>query len=260
MTADRSRGALAAQVEASLRDTFLSGQLPPGAKLPSEAQLRRRYDVSRTVVREAVAVLRAQGLVRVRQGAGVFVAAPPSDGAGRADLGTIDIRAERMSEVLELLELRMAVECQSAALAAARRAPAQEEAIWERLAEMTAPEPVEDEGAGKTSSARDLAFHMAIAAATNNTRFVWMLDTLGRHSIPRAAIGLERDGRVPEAYLAMIAGEHSVIAQAISAGDPEASRDAMHSHLAGSIRRYRDAVRAPARSGPSMDKEAAHDP
>lgn len=263
MTAARSRGALAHQVEAWLRDTFLSGQLPPGAKLPSEAQLTRRYDVSRTVVREAIAVLRAEGLIRARQGAGMFVAASPlpSDGGGRADLGTIDIRAERLSEVLELLELRMAVECESAALAAVRRAPAQEEAIWERLAEMTAPETggSTEPGARMTSSAQDLAFHMAIAEATNNTRFVWMLDTLGRHSIPRAAIGLERDGRVPDAYLSMIAREHSAIAEAISAADPGTSRNAMHSHLAGSIRRYRDAVRLPARPGPPVDQEAADD-
>lgn len=265
MTPERSRGALAHQVEALLRDTYLSGQLPPGAKLPSEAELTRRYDVSRTVIREAVAVLRAKGLVRARQGSGVFVIAPPppEDATGRADLGTIDIRAERLSEVLELLELRMAVECESAALAAERRAPAQEEAIWERLVEMTAPSPDTgsraEPGVRASSSALDLAFHMAIAEATNNARFVWMLHTLGSHSIPRAAIGLERDGRVSDAYLAMIAREHSAIADAISAKDVDASRCAMHAHLAGSIRRYRDAMRQPARPDLVADEEAAHD-
>src|SRR3977135_4096373 len=55
-----------------------SGQRPQGAKLPSETEMMAAMGVSRTVVREAVAALRARGLVMTRQGVGAFVNPDPS--------------------------------------------------------------------------------------------------------------------------------------------------------------------------------------
>jgi GntR family transcriptional repressor for pyruvate dehydrogenase complex len=62
-----------ASVEAMLRRAIAEGRYPVGAKLPTEAALTRDLGVSRTVLREAVAALRAEGLLASRQGAGVFV-------------------------------------------------------------------------------------------------------------------------------------------------------------------------------------------
>lgn len=85
---DDPRG-LAHAVAARLRTAIADGALTPGAKVPSEAQLSRGYEVSRTVVREAVSQLRAEGLVETFQGRGSFIAATPGAAGGRADDGGI---------------------------------------------------------------------------------------------------------------------------------------------------------------------------
>ncbi len=64
---------LSSEVIDRLAEQIMSGKLPVGAKLPSEQEMMKGMGVSRTVVREAVAALRARGLVVTRQGAGAFV-------------------------------------------------------------------------------------------------------------------------------------------------------------------------------------------
>ncbi|WP_432043822.1 GntR family transcriptional regulator [Streptomyces cadmiisoli] len=66
-------GALYQQVAAAIREAILSGEFAPESLLPSEAQLMARYGVSRPTVRNAIAALRAEGLIDVRHGKGSFV-------------------------------------------------------------------------------------------------------------------------------------------------------------------------------------------
>ncbi|AVH58766.1 MULTISPECIES: GntR family transcriptional regulator [Streptomyces] len=73
MTEIQRPGALYQQVAAAIREAILSGEFEPGAPLPSEAQLIGRYKVSRPTVRNAIAALRAEGLIEVRHGKGSFV-------------------------------------------------------------------------------------------------------------------------------------------------------------------------------------------
>jgi GntR family transcriptional repressor for pyruvate dehydrogenase complex len=105
---------LSSEVVDRLAEQIMSGKLPVGAKLPSEAEMMKGMGVSRTVVREAVAALRARGLVVTRQGAGAFV---DSD-AGRQPYA---IDHEGLGS-LDILELRMAVESEAAAIASERAA------------------------------------------------------------------------------------------------------------------------------------------
>ena len=70
------RGNLAEQVVARLSADIRGGRLAPGARLPTEQALTSSLGVSRTVVREAVAALRADGLVVTRRGSGAYVAEP----------------------------------------------------------------------------------------------------------------------------------------------------------------------------------------
>src|SRR3984885_13050339 len=105
----------------------MSGKLPVGAKLPSEQEMMKGMGVSRTVVREAVAALRARGLVVTRQGAGAFVDRDVSRQPYAIDpdgLGSLD-------SVLDILELRMAVESEAAAIASERASNARIKAIRE---------------------------------------------------------------------------------------------------------------------------------
>src|SRR5919112_4718663 len=79
-----------------LADQIKSGRLAPGARLPTEHALTRAARVSRTVVREAVAALRAEGLVVTRQGVGAFVA----DEAQHAPFRIDPERMESLDEIL----------------------------------------------------------------------------------------------------------------------------------------------------------------
>lgn len=230
MPAGRARGGLVKQIGDELRSEIVSGRFEIGDKLPSQAELSERFDVSRTVVREAIASLQADGLLEARQGAGVFITArtPPTNGAFQA----IDLK--RISSMLETLELRSAVEIEAAGLAAMRRSPAQEEAIFR--AHQTVANQI---AAGQRSAETDFAFHRAIAAATNNPRFVEFLDLLGQSAIPRTVMQPASGNSPPAPYLEKIADEHRAIAQAISLGDEAGAREAMRVHLKGSQQRYR---------------------
>ncbi|NIB59842.1 FadR/GntR family transcriptional regulator, partial [Agrobacterium tumefaciens] len=114
---------LVVKVSEELRSQIAKGRYKTGDRLPSEAQLTQEFGVSRTVVREAIASLRSDGLVEPRQGAGVFVLEPAP--VERRPFHNVDLA--RVSSLIEMLELRTAVEGDAAGLAAIRRSPAQEE-------------------------------------------------------------------------------------------------------------------------------------
>jgi GntR family transcriptional repressor for pyruvate dehydrogenase complex len=112
--------ALPHRVAALLRREIASGEISPGNRLPTEQQLAERFGVSRNVVREAIAQLRADGVVEARQGIGAFVLAPEQRSAIR-----IDGEALKNIENMEhLFELRRILETESAMLAATRRTDA----------------------------------------------------------------------------------------------------------------------------------------
>lgn len=222
---------LSSEVVDRFAEQIMSGKLPVGAKLPSEQEMMKGMGVSRTVVREAVAALRARGLVVTRQGAGAFV----DRAAGRPyaidpeGLGSLD-------SVLDILELRMAVESEAAAIASERATPAQIKAIGEALRVFS--RAITN---GDRAIKEDFAFHLAIAAATQNSRFVEFLDFLGRLIIPRQSIhSFEGASESPKQYLARIEKEHEAIFHAIGSHSPKKARDAMRGHLVKSRERYRE--------------------
>src|SRR3989454_7132530 len=109
-----------------------SGRLAPGARLPTEHALTRAARVSRTVVREAVAALRAEGLVISRQGVGAFVSAEPT----RAPFRIEPERLQSLDEILNVMELRLGVEIESAGLAAERATKMQLRTITSALSDI----------------------------------------------------------------------------------------------------------------------------
>jgi DNA-binding FadR family transcriptional regulator len=228
-------GTLVQRLGDTLRKAIGAGHFPPGSKLPSEAQLSEAHGVSRTVVREAIASLRADRLVEARQGAGVFVLAPQEPTPAPLLIGSVD--PARVSSMIELLELRTAVEVEAAGLAALRRSPAQEEVLERHYAVRACLD------AGQSTTDADFALHLAIAEATNNPRFREFLAMIGKNVIPRAALRDEDSEEDQSAYLRLIDAEHADIVEAISAGDEEAARDAMRRHLRGSQGRYRALLR-----------------
>ncbi|WP_417843379.1 FadR/GntR family transcriptional regulator [Thalassospira sp.] len=227
---------LTEKVISSLRREIESGNLTPGSKLPTEPALTEQFGVSRTVVREAIAALKADGLLEPRQGAGVFVLAP----APRKNTGSIfDVDFAQISDVLEILELRMAVEIEAAGLACARSSVAQQAKIYEALREMEFQVQ-----SGSPAEKADYEFHRAIADATNNRRYGEFLEYLGDKTIPRAQLRRKpTEAEDQKAYMEKILAEHHRIYDAISLRDAEGAREAMREHLSQSQARYQSLLR-----------------
>lgn len=214
-----------------LSEDIRSGRLTPGQRLPTEQEMVRLTGVSRTVVREAVAALRAEGLVTTRQGVGAFVATMPGGGTFRI----APEEAASVERVLQILELRLGLEVEAAGLAARRGNAPAIEILAERQAEFRVGADLGDIVIGA-----DYAFHKALAEATGNPYFARILDSLGQIVIPRQSFAstlTTRDER--RDYLGRIADEHDAILNAIRAGDAAAARAAMRHHLTTSSDRYR---------------------
>src|SRR3954471_18237935 len=110
---------LTAELVSRLTSDIPSGRLPPGSRLPTEQEMIAATGVSRTVIREAVAALRADKLVITRQGVGAFV---PEN--ARPPLRIAFDRLSPLRAVLEVMELRTGIEIEAAGLAAERATPA----------------------------------------------------------------------------------------------------------------------------------------
>ncbi|MEV4418177.1 winged helix-turn-helix domain-containing protein [Catellatospora sp. NPDC049609] len=96
------------QVAEDIRKQITSGALPAGAQLPSMAQLKELYGVSSTVVRDALAELRREGLVIGQQGKGVFVRDGAEAASAAGEAGEIMERLEELTEVVRQLDARLA--------------------------------------------------------------------------------------------------------------------------------------------------------
>ncbi|WP_018238298.1 FadR/GntR family transcriptional regulator [Ensifer sp. BR816] len=223
------RQRLAQQVIDELRRQIDAGRLKEGDQLPTEPQLEANFGVSRTVVREAIADLRAAGYVRPVQGKGVFVSDPKA--SQRFTLTPVEIRS--IPETLELLEFRLATESEAAAIAAYRRTAEQEAAIAAANKKMA--QFIEE---GKPTVEADFEFHMAIAAATNNRFYLDVMRQFGPRAIPRSQFTTLPEA-ADKAYLLGVYAEHVEILAAIAEQDPERARQAMRKHIIASQRRYR---------------------
>ncbi|MDR7271707.1 DNA-binding FadR family transcriptional regulator [Pelomonas saccharophila] len=224
---------LALELVESLGNRIRAGQLQAGDKLPTEAAIMGEFEVSRTVVREAISKLQAAGLVETRHGIGTFVIGP-------GDGPSFKITPEQFStlqDVIAVLELRIGLETEAAGLAAQRRSEANLVALRRALDAVIAA--VE---AGQDSVAADFQFHLEIARATQNSHFADLMATLGAQIIPRARLEAATDMSAERlAYMRRVNTEHENILDAIANQDAESARAAMRTHLSNSRERRRRA-------------------
>jgi DNA-binding FadR family transcriptional regulator len=213
-----------------LTDAIVDGKLAPRTRLPTEQALMRTHGVSRTVVREAIAALRAEGLVETRQGSGAFVAAHAGKRPFRIDLDGL----RSIAQVIDVLELRVCVEVEAAGLAAERRTKADVAGLREVSQRFSAAIDTGDQAIDI-----DFEFHSAIGSATRNPYFSSFLAFLGGIIIPRRSIHLEANRPAEFArYLARLKREHEAILDAIADGEVAAARAAMRAHLIRGRDRY----------------------
>ena len=225
---------LALELVESLGDRIRDGRIAPGDKLPTEAAIMEAYGVSRTVVREAISKLQASGLVETRHGIGTFV-------VGLGDGAAFRIAPEQMGtlhDVIAVLELRIGLETEAAALAALRRTP---ENLAQMRSALDAFSAALDQG--RDAVGPDFQFHLEVARATQNPHFAELMGTLGAMIIPRARLGAEVGAQDAQRnYLQRANAEHENIYDAIASQDVEAARAAMRTHLANSRERRRRAA------------------
>lgn len=221
-----ARRPLSHEVYDRLRDLLGSESFARDSRLPAEGELARRFAVSRPVLRQALARLRAEGHVVSRKGSGSFVREPPRPAS--PSFGPL----HSIPDMRAFLEFRCSVESEVAAHAARRADPEAITAICQ------ARQHLEEEVArGGAALETDVAFHRAIALASGNRFFLATLEAFREQMIlgirlTRELAGLPSADRRPE-----ISREHACIAAAIEARDPDAARKAMADHLHGGIRR-----------------------
>jgi GntR family transcriptional repressor for pyruvate dehydrogenase complex len=220
----------AEEVARKLAGFIRSGAFAPGARLPGEHAIAGQFGVSRTVVREAVARLKTEGLVTTRQGDGAFV------GDWRSETLHLDPGISHdLESVLMIDELRKGLEAEAAAFAATRRTDAEMrkiESALARVAKITA--------ARGDSVVADVAFHRAIAEATHNPYYVAVLDYLTQFVVPavRASRG---HAALRQDFAREVEVEHRDIARAIRRRDSDAARAAAQNHLDRALARIRRA-------------------
>lgn len=226
----RPRG-LVREIVNQLGEEIRAGRLPVGDKLPTEAEIMARFEVSRTVVREALSRLQASGLVQTRHGIGTFVSKP--DLSGNFKISAQDFAT--VADVIAVLELRISLETEAAGLAAQRRTNAHLDAMQAALGAFQSSIEQDSDAVPP-----DFQFHMEVARATGNQHFADLMTYLGAMIIPRTRVNTPQhapEGRL--AYLQRVNSEHESIFSAIRNQDADAARAAMRTHLSNSRERLR---------------------
>jgi GntR family transcriptional repressor for pyruvate dehydrogenase complex len=218
--------ALPQRVAALLGQEIDAGAAAPGSRLPTEQQLAERYGVSRNVVREAIAQLRADGMVEARQGVGAFVLAPEERTAIR--ISSDALKDNRNLE--HLFELRRVLETESAMLAAARRSDDDLASIKSALERMRGEERWEE-----GSIDADLAFHREIARATGNAYIYSFISFVCEHI--RKSIYYARETNPLHHLVEINVAEHVRVYDALAASNPLAAGKAMRHHIVGAAAR-----------------------
>ena len=212
------RGHLYEEIVERLRELIDLQRLQPGDRLMSERELAERLGVSRTSVRQALTALEVMGLVRVRHGGGVFLVRTPDDVLPSL-AGELANRYERLPAVIEVRE---AIETQTARLAARRRTEDDLEAMRDALTGMERAI-----GSGHDPAAGDAAFHTAIVRAARNPLLEHLWAELSDPIDQTRRASLARPGRPPSS----LAAHRSILAE-IAAGDEDGAATAMREHLA----------------------------
>ncbi|KQP56744.1 FadR/GntR family transcriptional regulator [Agreia sp. Leaf283] len=209
------RESLSEQAARLLLDRIQAGEWEVGQKLPGETTLAPQLGVGRSTMREAIRQLAGRGILTTRQGSGVFVHAVVPVG----DWDSFVIRAT----IASILEARIAVECEAAALAAERCTGDDLLAIRTALTRRG--------GEVVTVDARvdaDMAFHRSIVAASQNELLTELFDTFAARSREAMVQMLELSGEPATQADQLV---HAEIVEAVAAHDAVVARDLSRSHL-----------------------------
>jgi DNA-binding FadR family transcriptional regulator len=220
------RSPLVNHVYQRLHAEITSDGASPGQRLPGELELAARFLVSRPIVREALQLLRKEGLVYSRRGSGTFVRATPASEPKSTALGFAPV--ESIADIQRCYEFRITLEPEHAHWAALRWNEPVLAAIEGALHEMRDATRIHTH-----REDADFRFHRAIAEASNNHYYVSSMIALEEHIGAGMKIhGLSVMG--PDTALEGVFAEHTAIFEAIRNRDAEKARMLMRLHLEGS--------------------------
>jgi DNA-binding FadR family transcriptional regulator len=209
---------LSDRVAGSLTEAILQKQFAVGDRLPSERALMEQFNVSRTVVREAVRSLLATGIVVAAERRGIVVSSVPPDTITKSM--TLYLRHQPEFEYHKLSDLRQVLEVAAASRAAEHATPRDLKALRAAFTRM------DDVADGDEAAQADLEFHGAIAKATGNEFFSVVLD-----SLRTALLDAQRPALAQPDIRAHVREAHLAILERITDGDPVGASNAMLRHL-----------------------------
>lgn len=221
-----SRGhSLPDEVAKLLRKSIESGSIEAGKRLPTQQELAETYGVSRPVIREAVSILKSDGLVISQQGSGHFV------NTQGASVFRLEPSFEDKEDFSDLFQFLMSVEVAATEQAAIRRSPSDLETIRQYLDGLETAIRENRNGAEE-----DMKFHRAILQATHNAYFISFgefLETRVRNLIRTARENTARS----QDMVKRVQHEHEAIFKAIAAKDAGGARAAASYHLDNAAQR-----------------------
>lgn len=218
------------QIAGKLADRVSTGELRPGARLPAERDLANSYDVSRQTVREALIALEVSGVVEIRPGSGVYV----QKAAGKNTGLKSSIVADDAPGPLEIMEARLMLEGDAAALAAERISNEELQKLKAYLQQMTL---LVNEQKSTEAEAFDGKFHQLIASATRNSALQSMVEWLWQL---RESSELSRlfARKIQQQVAGPNIAAHEKIYQCISRRDAAGARAAMQAHISEVTQAY----------------------
>lgn len=210
-----------------IRFKILSSEFQEGQKLPTELELAELFQVSRNVVREAIAQLKLNGLIETRRGVGTFVS--KNVNARKFEVIADDLLDK--GQLRQVYQLRIEIESGAAALAAQSRSAAQLKSLEKALRET-------DQAGGDWERGAEAAlkFHMAVTQCSNNPYFIRLMEHLGY--VLHNAVRTLRFSTTGTERIEHVEREHHAIFDAIRDRDAQRARGAMRDHLSNGMERY----------------------
>lgn len=195
-------------------------QLKVGDRLPPEVRLAEMFGVSRTIIREALVRLTADGITEARRGAGSFVKNTPSN-------RLIDYTSSpKLSVAIGTYEVRFVLESEGARLAAMRRSAQDLSAIEEACERLHAAL-----ASGLSAHAEDMNFHRQILLSTANAAFLWAFNALSDEVGQLMHAGVDISRSRSQEFFQKVISEHKAVVDAIRAQDGDGAALAMRWHL-----------------------------
>ncbi|NWA03461.1 FadR/GntR family transcriptional regulator [Pseudomonas gingeri] len=218
---------LVERVVSALRTEIESGRLAAESRLPTEQQLAEQLNVSRSVVREAIAQLKADGILVARRGLGSYISQTPAGTVFRFPKSP-----GRNTDLAQMFEMRLWIETQAAAIAAQRRDAADLQRMRDALQDM------HDKRTDFAAAASaDVAFHRAIAEASKNDYFVAFHDFLRGQLAESRRTAWENSATRSVGGSADAGREHQALFQAIVDGDRQSAAACAEAHLRAAAKR-----------------------